>query len=81
MAENKLKNMKLEEASDFWDEHDFFEFNDATEEKNIRFKLHKKKYVGLEENLYKRIRTKAKKLHTSVDKLVKDWLEKKVASL
>jgi hypothetical protein len=29
-----IKDMSIDESSDFWDEHDFGEFDDVQEEKN-----------------------------------------------
>jgi hypothetical protein len=49
MEKNKeVKDMSIYEASDFWDEHDFSEFNDVAEVKDMRFSLSKKKYIGIE---------------------------------
>ena len=35
--------MTVYEASDFWDEHDFGEFGDAEETKEIKFSLKRRK--------------------------------------
>ena len=78
MKKNKLKGMTISEASDFFDEHDIFEFEDVKEVTDIRFDLKKKKYLGVDIELYKKIRNKAKKLHTDEDTLIKKWLEEKV---
>lgn len=78
MKKNKYKEMTLAEASDFFDEHDIFEFGDVKEVTDIKFKLQKKKYVGLDMNLFKKIRSRAKKLHKSEDLLIKEWLMEKV---
>lgn len=72
--------MTFSEASDFWDEHDFFEFPDIKEEKGVKFQLAKKKYVGLDEDLFKKISSKAKKLHTTPHHLINHWLKQKAAS-
>jgi hypothetical protein len=66
------------EASDFFDEHDIFEFPDVIEVTNIKFKLQKKKYVGLDMELFKKVRNRAKKLHKSEDLLIQEWLLEKV---
>jgi hypothetical protein len=50
---SKHKEMILEEASDFFDEHDIFEFNNVKEVTDIKFILQKKKYVGLDMELFK----------------------------
>lgn len=78
MKKNKYKEMTLAEASDFFDEHDIFEFGDVKEVTDIKFKLQKKKYVGLDMELFKKIRSRAKKLHKSEDSLIQEWLSEKV---
>ncbi|MBI3605390.1 MAG: hypothetical protein HY202_05120 [Nitrospirae bacterium] len=78
MKKNKLGSMAIEEASDFFDEHDLFEIEGVREIKDIRFQLKKKKYIGVDLALYKKIRTRAKKLHIDESALIKEWLEEKV---
>ena len=73
----ELKEMSIMEASDFWDEHDFSEFDDIKAVKDIRFSLEKKKYIGIDELLYSKIQKKAKKLHKSEEALIKEWLSEK----
>ena len=70
--------MTISEASDFFDEHDIFEFDDVVEVKDIKFDLKKKKYVGLDMRLFEKIKNKAKKLHISEDMLIQEWLLEKV---
>ncbi len=74
----KLKEMTIYEASEFWDEHDFTEFEDVEEMKDIRFELQKKKYVGLDMELYQKVEHEAKRLHRSSENLIKEWLREKV---
>jgi len=69
--------MSLTEASDFWDEHDFLEFDDMKEVKNICFKIAKRKYIGVDEQLYRKVARRAKRLKTSVEHLVSSWLKEK----
>ena len=78
MKKSKIKGLTIKEASDFFDEHDIFEFEDVKEVKDIKFKLKKKKYIGVDIELYKKIRSKAKKLHIDEDTLIKEWLAEKV---
>jgi len=79
MKKNKeVKDMSLYEASDFWDEHDFREFDDIEEVRNIKFSLKKKKYVGIDIKLYSLIKNKARKLHKPEDTLINEWLSEKV---
>jgi hypothetical protein len=70
--------MTISEASDYFDEHDIFESEDVKEVSDIKFKLQKKKYIGLDIELFKKVRNKAKKLHKSEDLLIKEWLMEKV---
>lgn len=70
--------MTILEASEYFDEHDIFESEDVREVNDIKFKLQKKKYVGLDMELFKKIKSKAKKLHKSEDSLIKEWLTEKV---
>ncbi len=78
MKKSKHKEMTILEASDYFDEHDIFEFEDVREVTDVKFKLQKKKYVGLDMELFKKIKSKAKKLHKSEDLLIKEWLMEKV---
>lgn len=75
----KIENMSIREASDFWDEHDFSEFEDVNEVKELCFSLPKKKYIGVDVNLYQKIKNKAKKLHKPEDILINEWLMEKMA--
>lgn len=81
MQKNKIikKNMSIEEASAFWDEHDISEFKNVEEVKDIQFKLKKKKYIGVSYNLYKKLDKKAKEMHKSCESLIEDWLKEKIA--
>ena len=74
-----IKDMSIYEASDFWDEHDFGEFDDVKEEKEIQFLLKKKKYVGIDTELYAIIKSKAKALNKAEDTLINEWLFEKVS--
>jgi hypothetical protein len=78
MKKSKHKEMTITEASDFFAEHDIFEFDEVREVTDIKFSLQKKKYVGLDMKLFKKIRSKAKKLHKSEDLLIQEWLIEKV---
>jgi len=73
----QIKNMSVYEASDFWDEHDFSEFEDVEEVKDIRFSLTRKKYIGVDTDLYLVIKKKAKKLHMTEDTLINECLREK----
>ena len=77
MKKSKTKEMTIAEASDFFDEHDIFEVEDVNEVSDIKFDLKKKKYIGVDAELYKKIKSKAKKLHTDEDTLIIKWLQEK----
>jgi len=80
MGKNKdIKDMTIYEASDFWDEHDFGEFDDVKEVDGVQFSLEKKKYVGIDSDLYAIIKEKAKTLNKSEDALINEWLSEKAA--
>jgi len=81
MGKNKdIKDMSIYEASDFWDEHDFGEFDDIEEVSGVQFLLEKKKYVGIDSDLYAIIKKKAKTLNKSEDALINEWLSEKAAT-
>ena len=72
------RDMSVYEASDYWDEHDVTEFKNFEEVRDLGFALKKKKYVGVDAGLYIKIKERAKKLHTTEDTLVDEWLREKV---
>ena len=81
MGKNKnIKDLSINEASDYWDEHDFGEFDDVREVSEIQFSLKKKKYVGIDGELYDVIKNKAKTLNKSEDTLINEWLSEKVGT-
>jgi len=75
-----IKDMSIYEASDFWDEHDLGEFDDVQEEKETQFLLKKKKYIGIDMDLYAMIKSKAKTLDKSEDVLINEWLSEKAST-
>jgi len=72
--------MSIYEASDFWDEHHFGEFDDVQEVNEIQFSLKKKKYVGIDRDLYAIIESKAKILNKPEDVLINEWLSEKAST-
>lgn len=81
MKKSKLiKDMSIYEASEFWDEHDFTEFEDTEEVKYLRVTIKKKKYVGVDMSLYNKIKNKARKLHITENDLINEWLMEKAKS-
>lgn len=77
MKKSKTKSMTILEASDYFDEHDLFEREEAVEVKSIKFAVTKKQYVGVDSALFEKIRSKAKKLHMNEDALINAWLKEK----
>ena len=73
----KIEDMSMYEASGFWDEHDFTEFEDVKEVRDMEFALKKKKYISVDMMLYKKIRQRARQLHKTEDALVSEWLSEK----
>ncbi|MCP4665400.1 MAG: hypothetical protein GY849_03450 [Deltaproteobacteria bacterium] len=81
MEKNKnIGDMSIYKASDFWDEHDFGEFDDIQEVDEIQFSLKKKKYVGIDGDLYTVIKNKAKTLNKHEDVLINEWLSEKASA-
>ena len=82
MEKNKeVKDMSIYEASDFWDEHDFSEFNDVAEVKDMRFSLSKKKYIGIDVDVYNKVKKEAQRLHKTEGMLIGEWLKEKMSNV
>ena len=77
MRENK--DMSINEASDFWDEHSFSESDDVTEVKDVKSSLARKKYVGIDIDVYKKIKKEAQKQNKTEDALIGEWLKDKMS--
>ncbi len=73
-----IGHLSFYEASEFWGEHDFGEFNDFTETDEIQFSLKKKQYVGIDHELFGFIHAKAKELQKTEEKLINEWLSEKI---
>jgi hypothetical protein len=71
--------MSIYEASNFWDEHDFFEFDDVAEVKEVKFSLSRKKYIGIDMDVYKQVKREAQRLHKTEDALIDEWLKEKTS--
>lgn len=81
MEKNKnYDDISIYEASEFWDEHDFGEFHDVKEVTEIKFSLKKKRYVGIDKDLYAQITTKAKILKRPEEALIHEWLSEKAGT-
>jgi hypothetical protein len=78
MEKNRNKEaISVYEASEFWDEHDFGEFDDVKETDEIQFSFKKKKYVGIDQDLYACIKSKARELQKPEETLIIEWLSEK----
>jgi hypothetical protein len=78
MEKNRNKEaISVYEASEFWDEHDFGEFDDVKETDEIQFSFKKKKYVGIDQDLYACIKSKARELQKPEETLINEWLSEK----
>lgn len=81
MAKDKVpENMTLDEASEFWDEHSFLDYEDIRE---VHFSVDLRKnrnYVDIKEDLAKQIRAIAHQKGTSTRILINQWLKEKVES-
>ncbi len=82
MAKNNKKstlppNMTIQEASEFWDEHSLLKF-DGTEKVEVKFKLKKKQYIGIDREIFKKLEAQAKRKKLSVDALLGNWIVEKV---
>lgn len=73
-----IKDMTLQEASDFWDEHDIGDFSDFAAIKDMVFALRKKKYVGIDIGLYAKIRKNARRMRVPEEVLINKWLRERV---
>ncbi len=73
-----MPDMSVYQASDYWDGHDFTEFEDTEEVKGVHFDLRKRKYIPVDLILYEKISEKAKRLHITEDNLINEWLKEKV---
>lgn len=79
MAKNNIiPDMTIAEASEYWDEHEFDEFSDIEEVHDVQFVLKRKKYVGIDAELYARVSAQARQLHTTEERLITRWVGEKV---
>lgn len=71
------RDMTIAQASEFWDEHSLFEF-DGTEEVDVKFKLKKKRYVGIDLQMFEKVKRRASRQKISPDALIESWIAEKV---
>ncbi len=66
----------IEEFSEFWDKHDITDYPKVCKETDIKLNLTTKPYVlTLDPELGQRLETVARTRHTTVKRLVNQWLE------
>ena len=79
MAENKVSNISkastLEEIGDFWDEHDFTEFDDPNAP-DVEFEVNLS--VAIDPDLFTNVEKQARLRGVSVETLVNLWLQQKL---
>ncbi len=73
----RKNNLTLKEASDFFDEHDLEDFSSVKEVKE-KFKLPKKKYIGVDLKLFSKIEKLANKTDLSIEEWVNKCLQKNI---
>ena len=78
---SKLPTFKsLQEMADFWDTHEFTDFaHEFTPVKNATIKLDKKTYLPVTLAMYEKLEKIAGSRGLSVDALIKQWVEEKLA--
>lgn len=71
------KNMSIQEASDFWDEHSLLEF-DGTKEADVIFELKRKHYIGLDREVFKKLSAQARRQKVTPEALVESLITQKI---
>ncbi len=77
LRNSNFDDISIYEASDFWDEHDFGEFDDVKEIREVKFSYKKKRYIGIDSDLYAQIKARAKMLRKPEEALINEWLSEK----
>lgn len=79
--ENEIpENMTLDEAAEFWDEHNFFDYDDI-EEVHFSVDLRRNRnYIDIKEDLAKQIRKIARQKGISSRVLVDQWLRERLSA-
>ncbi len=69
----------IEEFTEFWDKHDITDYPEVWKETGIKLNLVTKPYVlTLDPELGKKLESVARARHTTVKKLVNQWLEEQL---
>jgi len=70
----------LQEIADFWDSHEFTEFShEFTPVKDVEVKLSSRTYLPITMAMYEKLEKIAASRGLSVDALIKQWVEEKLA--
>jgi len=77
---NKLPEFRnLKEIADFWDEHDFSEYeHEFMEISNLKFNIKNHCYLPISLEMYERMEVIASSRSVSVEKLMRTWIEEKL---
>ncbi|MCP3935907.1 MAG: hypothetical protein GY708_11100 [Actinomycetia bacterium] len=71
----------LQQAADFWDEHDVADYEDLTREAHFEVDLKRRVFLtALEPQLAKRVAAYARRQGISSETLINTWLSEKLAS-
>ncbi len=71
--------MSVKEASEFWDAHSLFEY-EGTEEVDVEFHLSKKKYIGINYEIFRQLEETARRMNTTPEALLETWIFEKINS-
>jgi len=69
--------MTIKESSDFWDEHSRLDF-EGTEKAEVKFKLTKKRYIGLDRKLFQKLDAYARRQNVTAEALLESRVTAKV---
>jgi hypothetical protein len=80
-SKSKLPIFKnLQEMADFWDSHEFTEFShEFTPVKDVEVKLNSRTYLPITLAMFEKLEKIAASRDISVDALIKQWVEEKLA--
>jgi predicted phosphatase len=71
----------MEEAADFWDNHDLGDYWDLTKEVSFNVQIDKtSRYVRLDKGVAKKVSDIAKTQGISIEALVNAWIKEKLAA-
>ena len=72
----------LKGMADFWDNHDFTDFEDEFEETpDVKFDIKNRRYLPISLETYEKMEMIAQKKGTSFEKLMRTWVEEKLIDL